>query len=171
MPSISTVIGEFSIEESEALKTLLSLGTCVISETGGLVLNPDTPTTSEMGDWVSNLAIPTIPTTKPLQLVSGSLDTSGNTNTLNNLISEPSVPIPDTQSIPIEEKPQSQNVIVIKEPTPGPSTDETYTSMPSEVTKKPRTLSGEQILEILNNPPKLSSNNVSLQKMTNICKN
>ena len=66
MPSTSTVIGELSIEESEALKALLSLGTCVISETGGPVLNPDTPTTSEMGDWVSNPAIPTIPTTKPL---------------------------------------------------------------------------------------------------------
>ena len=38
MPSTSTVIGELSIEESEALKALLSLGTCVISETGGPVL-------------------------------------------------------------------------------------------------------------------------------------
>ena len=82
MLSTSTVIGELSIEESEALKALLSLGTCVISETGGPVLNPDTPTTSEMGDWVSNPAIPTIPTTKSLRLVSGSLDTSGNTDTL-----------------------------------------------------------------------------------------
>ena len=103
MPSTSTVIGELSIEESEALKALLSLGTCVISETGGLVLNPDTPTTSEMGDWVSNLAIPTIPTTKPLQFVSGSLETSGNTDILNDPTSEPSVPPSDTQSIPMEE--------------------------------------------------------------------
>ena len=66
MPSTSTVIGELSIEESEALKALLSLVTCVISETVSPVLNPDTPTTSETGDWVSNPAIPTIPTTKPL---------------------------------------------------------------------------------------------------------
>ena len=154
MPSTSTVVGELSIEESEALKVLLSLGTCVISETGGPVLNPDTPTTSEMGDLVSNPAIPIIPTTKPLQLVSGSLDTSGNTDSLKNPISEPSVSIPDTQSIPMEKRPQSQNVIVIKDPTPRPSTDETYTSSSSEVAKKYRALSGEQILEILNNPPK-----------------
>ena len=55
----------------------------------------------------------------------------------------------------MEEQPQSQKVIVIKDPTPRPSTDETYTSTPPEVTKKPGALSGEQILEILNNPPKI----------------
>ena len=164
MPSTSTVIGELSIEESEALKALLSLGTCVISETGGPLLNPDTPTTSEMGDWVSNPAIPTIPTTKLLQLVSGSLETSGNIDTLNNPISEPSVRLPETQSIPVEEKLQSQNVTVIKDPTPGPSTDKTYTSTPSEVTKKPGALSGEQILEILNNPPKIVLKRCSIPK-------
>ena len=85
----STVIGKLSIEESEALKALLSLGTCVISETGSLVLNPDIPTTSKTGNWESNPDIPTIPTSKPLRLVSGSLETSGNTDTLNNLISKP----------------------------------------------------------------------------------
>ena len=140
MPSTSTVIGELSIEESGALKALLSLGTCVISETGGPVLNPATPT---------------IPTTKPLQLESGSLDTSENTDTLKNPMSEPSVSIPDTQSIPMEEQPQSQNASVIKDPTPGPSTDETYTSTSSEETKKYKALSGEQILEISNNPLKI----------------
>ena len=65
MPSTSTVIGELSIEESEALKALLSLGTCVISETGGPVLNPDIPTTSKMRNWESSPDIPTIPTSKP----------------------------------------------------------------------------------------------------------
>ena len=168
MPSTSIVIGELSIEESEALKALLSLGTCVISETGSPILNPDTPTTSETRDWVSNPAIPTIPTTKPLRFVSGSLETSGNTDILNDPISEPSVPPSDTQSIPVEEQQQSQNVSVIKDPTPGLSTDETYTSMPSEVTKKPGALSSEQILEILNNPPKIASDDVSFQKKTNV---
>ena len=69
MPSTSTVIGELSIEESEALKALLSLGTCVISEMGGPVLNPATPT---------------IPTTEPLHVESGSLDNSENTDTSKN---------------------------------------------------------------------------------------
>ena len=103
MPSTSTVIGELSIEESKALKALLSLGTCVISETGGLVLN---------------LATPTIPTTEPLHVESGSLDNSENTDTSKNLMSEPSVSIPDTQSIPMEEWPQTQNASVIKDPSP-----------------------------------------------------
>ena len=68
MPSTSTVIGELSIEESKALKALLSLGTCVISEMGGLVLNPATPT---------------IPTTVLLHVESGSLDNSENTDKAN----------------------------------------------------------------------------------------
>ena len=164
MPSTSTVIGELSIEESEALKALLSLGTCVISEMGGLVLNPATPTTSETGDLVSNPATPIIPTTKPLQLESGSLDTSENTDTFKNPMSELSVSIPDTQNIPMEERPQSQNASVIKDPTPGPSTDETYTSMSPEVTKKYKALSGEQILEILNNPLKIVLKHCSIPK-------
>ena len=136
----STVIGELSIEESEALKVLLSLGTCVISETGGPVLNPATPT---------------IPTTEPLHVESGSLDNSENTDTSKNLMPEPSVPVPGTQSMPMEERPQTQHVSVIKDPMPGPSADETYTSTSSEGTKKYKALLGEQILEILNNQPKI----------------
>ena len=97
-------------------------------------------------------------------LVSGSLETSGNINTLNHLLSEPSVPLPETQSIPLEEQPQSQNVTVIKDPTPRPSTDETCTWTSSEVTKKPGALSGEQILEILNNPPKIVLKRCSIPK-------
>ena len=82
MPSTSTVIGELGIEESDALKALLSPGTCVISETGGPVLNPATPTISETGDLVLNPDTPTIPTAEPLQPESGSLDTRENTDTL-----------------------------------------------------------------------------------------
>ena len=122
----------------------MSLGTCVISETGGLVLNPDIPTTSKMGNWQSNPDISTIPTSKPLRLVSGSLETSGNTDTINNSISEPSVPLPDTQSIPVEEQSQPQNITVIEELTPGLSMDETHASTPSAMTKNPGALSGEQ---------------------------
>ena len=164
MPSTSTVIGELSIEESDALKVLLSLGTCVISETGGPVLNPATPTISEMGDLVLNPDTATIPTTEPLQLESESLDTSENTDTLKNPMSEPSVSIPDTLSIPMEDWPQTQNISVIKDPTPRPSTDETYTFTSSEETKKYKALSGEQILEILNNPPKIVLKRCSIPK-------
>ena len=65
-----------------------------------------------------NLATPTIPTTEPLHVESGSLDNSENTDTSKNLMSEPSVSIPDTQSIPMEEWPQTQNASVIKDPSP-----------------------------------------------------
>ena len=149
MPSTSTVIGELSIEESEALKALLSLGTCVISEMGGPVLNPATPT---------------IPTTEPLHVGSGSLDNSENTDTSKNLMSELSVSVPDAQSIPMEERLQTQNVSVIKDPMPRPSTDETYTSTSSEGTKKYKALSGEQFLGILNNQLKIALKHCSIPK-------
>ena len=90
MPSTSTVIGELSIEESEALKALLSLGTCVISKTGGPVLNPATPT---------------IPTTELLHVESGSLANNENTGTSKIPMHEPSVSVPSTQCIPMEEWP------------------------------------------------------------------
>ena len=48
MPSTSKVIGELSVEESEALKALLSLGTCVISDMGGPVINPTTTSMSTL---------------------------------------------------------------------------------------------------------------------------
>ena len=70
-------------------------------------------------------------------------------------MSEPSVSVPGTQSIPMEEQLQTQNVSGIKDPTPRFSADETYTSTSSEGTKKYKALSGEQILEILNNQPKI----------------
>ena len=69
MPSTSTIIGELSIEESEAVKALLSLGTCVINETGGPVLNPNIPTTSNTRNWEINPDKPTIPTSKKEHLV------------------------------------------------------------------------------------------------------
>ena len=106
-----------------------------------------------MRNWESSPDIPTIPTSKSLRLVSGSLETSGNTDTVTNSISEPSVLSPNTQSIPVEEQSQPQNVTVIEELTPRLSTEETHASTPSKTTKKPRALSGEQILEILNNQP------------------
>ena len=145
MLSTSTVIGELSIEESEVLKTLLSLGTCVmslgtcvISETGGPVLNPATPT---------------IPTTELLHVGSGSVDNDENTDTSKNPMPEPSVSVPSTQSIPMEERPQTESVS--KNPMPGSSANETCTSTSSEGTKKHKPLSGVQILEILNNQPKI----------------
>ena len=61
--------------------------------------------------------------------------------------------LPDTQSIPMDEQSQSQNVTAIEELTPGSSMDETHVSTPSAMTKKLGTLTGKQILEILNNPP------------------
>ena len=149
MSSTSTVIGELSIEESKALKAVLSLGTCVISETGGPVLNPATPT---------------IPTTELLHVESESPDNSENTDTSKNLMSEPSLSVPGTQSIPMEKWLQTQNVSVIKDPTPGPSADETYTSTSSEGTKKYKALSGEQILEILNNQLKIVLKHCSIPK-------
>ena len=128
MPLTSTVIGELSIEESEALKALLSLGTCVISETGGPVLNPDIPTTSNTGNWELNPDVPTIPTSKSLRLASGILETSGNTDTVTSSISEFSMPLPNTQSTLVEEQPQPHNVAVIEESMPELSTEETYAS-------------------------------------------
>ena len=78
---------------------------------------------------------------------------SGNTDTVTNTISEPSEPLPNTQSIPMEKQSQPQNVAILKELTPGLSIEETNASMLSEMIKKPGAFSGEQILEILNNPP------------------
>ena len=149
MPSTSTVIGELSIEESKALKALLSLGTCVISEMGGPVLNPATPT---------------IPTTEPLHVESGSLDNDENTGTSKNPMPEPSVSVPSTQSIPMEEQLQTESVSVSKNPTPRPSANETCTSTSSEGTKKHKALSGVQILEILNNQPKIILKHCSIPK-------
>ena len=72
MPPSSKVIGELSVEESEALKALLTLGTCVISDTGGPVLNKATTSRtsrdqSEKLDYQTHTvnptsSIPTIPT-------------------------------------------------------------------------------------------------------------
>ena len=136
MLSTSTVIGEFNIEESEVLKALLSLGTCVISKTGGPVLNPATPT---------------IPTTEPLHVESGSLANDENTGISKNPMPEPSVSVPSSQCIPMEEWPQTESVSVSKNPMPGPSANKTCTSTSSEGTKKHKALSCVQIQEILNN--------------------
>ena len=149
MPSTSTVIGELSIEKSNVLKVLLSLGTCVISEMAGLVLN---------------LATPTIPTTEPLHVESGGLDNNENTGTSKNLMPEPSVSVPSTQNIPMEERPQTESVSVIKDPMPRPSANETCTSMSSEGTKKHGALTGVHILEILNNQPKIVLKHCSIPK-------
>ena len=94
-------------------------------------------------------ATPTIPTTELLHVESGSLDNNKNTGTSKKLMPEPSVSVPSTQSIPMEERPQTESVSVIKDPTPGPSANETCTSTSSEGTKKHKALSGVQILEIL----------------------
>ena len=129
MPLTSTIIGKLSIKESEAVKALLSLGTCVISETGGPVLNPNIPTTSNTGNWEINPDKPTIPTSKKLHLVSGTLETSANTDTVTSSISQPSVPLPNTQSTPMEEQSQPHNIAVIEESTPELSMEETYASL------------------------------------------
>ena len=109
MPSTSNVIGELSIEESEALKALLSLGSCVISETGGLVINPSTVLTT---------------------------------------ILEP-------QNIPVEEQLQMEGACSSKNIRSGPSTITPCTSTSVEEPKKQGALSGEQILDFLNNQPKI----------------
>ena len=153
MSSTSTIIGELSIEESEAIKALLSLGTCVISETGGPVLNPNIPTTSNTGNWEINPDKPTNSTSKKEHLVSGISETNANTDTVTSSISQPSVPLPNTQSTTMEEQSQPHNVAVIEESTPELSTEETYASTSSEMNKKHGALSGEQILDILNNQP------------------
>ena len=153
MPSTSAIIGELSIKESEAVKTLLSLGTCVISETGGLALNPDIPTTSNMGNWEINPSKPTTPTSKKERLVSGISETSASTDTVTSLITQPSLPLPNIQSTTMEELPQPHDVAVIKEPTPELPMEATYASTSSVMNKKHGALSCEQILEILNNQP------------------
>ena len=116
---------------------------------GGLVLNPDTPT---------------IPTTEPLHVKSGSLDNDENTDTSKNPMPEPSVSVPSIQSIPMEERPQTESVSVSKNPTLGPSANETCTSMSSEGTKKHKALSDVQILEILNNQLKIVLKHCSISK-------
>ena len=153
MPSTSAIIGELSIEESEAVKTLLSSGTYVISETGGPVLNPNIPTTSNMGNWEINPSRPTTPTSKKEHLVSGISETSASMDTVTSSIAQPSLPLPNIQSTTVEELPQPHDVGVSKEPTPELPMETTYASTSSVLNKKHGALSGEQILEILNNQP------------------
>ena len=117
------------------------------------MLNPNIPTTSNTGNWEINPDKPTIPTSKKECLVSGISETSANTNTVTSSISQPSVPLPNTQSTTMEEQSQPHNVAVIEESTPELSVEETYASTSSETNKKHGALSGEQILEILNNQP------------------
>ena len=152
MPSTSAIIGELSIEESEAVKTLLSLGTCVISETGGPVLSPNIPTTSNMGNWEINPGKPTTPTSKKECLVSGISETSASTDIVTSLIT-PLLPLPNIQSTTVEELPQPHNVAIFKEPTPELPMEATYASTSSVMNTKHGALFGEQILEILNNQP------------------
>ena len=153
MPSTSAIIGELSIEESEAVKSLLSLGTCVISETGGPVLNPNIPTTSNMGNWEINPGRPTTPTSKKDHLVSGISETSVSTDTVTSLTAQPSLPLLNIQSTTVEELPQPHDVVVIKESSPELPMEATYASTSSVMNRKHGALSGEQILEILNNQP------------------
>ena len=77
---------------------------------------------------------------------------------------EPSVSVPSTQFIPMEEWPQTKSVSVSKNPMPRPSANETCTSTSSEGTKKHKALSGEQILEILNYQPKIVLKRCSIPK-------
>ena len=53
MLSTSTVLGELSMEESDVLHALLSLGTCVISESGGPVLKSSTKSMSRCEQSIS----------------------------------------------------------------------------------------------------------------------
>ena len=131
MPSTSAIIGELSIEESEAVKALLSLGTCVISETGSLVLNPNIPTTTNTENWEINPGKPTTPTSKKEHLVSGISETSASMDTVTSSITQPSLPLPNIQSTTMEELPQPHDVAVIKESTPELPTEATYASTSS----------------------------------------
>ena len=74
-------------------------------------------------------------------------------DTVTSSTTQPLLPMPNIQSTTVEELPQPHDVAVIKEPRPELPIEATYASTSSVMDKKHGALSGEQILEILNNQP------------------